>query len=192
MWDWGFLLNRRRLVTWYHQAYTLCCLIPAVLETGHKITTVAWGQGGEFGQVLLLGTHLFCNNHTEACEKEGHGWIEEITTGRDHTLKHLFLECFLAFCCSSHLLALSFTVMPKKHLGVKSGVRYMQKVMLVRGPHVNTTNIIFAELGWRVFQPACSLWRPLPAGKNLMADVVLAWTMSSFGLYLTYSSQNTS
>lgn len=49
-----------------------------------------------------------------------------------------------------------------------------------KGPHVNTTNIIFAELGWHVFQPACSLWRPLPDGKNLIADVVLAWTMPSF------------
>lgn len=53
-----------------------------------QITTVAWDQGGEFGQVLLLGMHLFCTNHTEACEKKGYGWIEEITPGSDHALKH--------------------------------------------------------------------------------------------------------
>lgn len=138
----------------------------------------------------ILGTTSLLHEPHKASEIEGHGWTEELTPGSNHTQTPFpwvfHLDRCLAFCCRSHLLAQGSLRWHRNILELK-GLRYIwQEVMLVKGLHVNTTDIISVKLGWNVFDPACSLWSLLPAGKKLIADEMLVGMSSSFGLHRTY------
>lgn len=161
----GFFWLIHKLVTWSHQAYRFSHFTPSVLEVGHKLLQWWYGTREENqGKCCSWIQPLSCLSHREAWEKE------ELTCRKDDTLKHLFLRWFPAFCCSSHLSALRFTVMLQKHPGGKSVVIYVPERSV---SCVHTTHITLAELGW-CFSWWISTWllRWCCCGWCLILDII--------------------
>lgn len=121
----GFFWLIHKLVTWSHQAYRSSHFTPTFLEMGHKLFQWCCGTREEtWGKCCSWIQPLFCPG-TQQPGKGGPWLIEELTQRKNYTLKHLFLRWFPTFCCSSHLLALRFTVMPQKPPGGRSAVIYL-------------------------------------------------------------------